>query len=246
MVTLEQFYGLLKEAARACPASGSACTQIQTFRALAFHGATEINTDNLGATMNDRDKPYFWSRIWESNNYSSNGLGFRWPALVVFERNALREYAFGPRPKVKRWLEIGVIDALADGVENGVYLAGCDGRTIHDIFRDTEKLLAWVLAYVSDAVVAQVETLEGRTYSTLANAEALTKALSSNLIQGYTIGHNFGNTLGGIETAEQFRVDFAGKKVFGTAVVVSVPFFDCPDDCTVHSLPVPAAAPCCT
>lgn len=246
MVTLEQFYGLLKEAARVCPDLGSRCTQIQTFRALAFHGGTEINTDNLGATMNDRDKPYFWSRIWETNNFSANGLGFRWPALVVFERNALREHPFGPRPKVKRWLEIAVIDALSDGVQEGKYLVGCDGRTIHDIFRDTEMLLSWALKYISGSVVALVETLDGKTVSTLANEKSLVKALQSNLIQGYQSGHNFGATLGGVETAEQFRVDFASKKVFGTAVVVSAPFFDCPTDCQVNELPIHTATSCCT
>lgn len=245
MTTLEQFYALLKEAARTCPDTGEICTQLQAFRALAFESGREINTDNLGASVCDKDRPYFWSRKWENLNFSANSIPFDWPALVVYERNAVRKHPFGV-PRIETWLEIGVIDALSDGIERGI-CSGCQGRTIHDIFRDTQNLLAHVLGYISNSALAEVTGINGNVWQGLYNLSILDFAQSQNQIHAYEVKHHFGASLGSVDTAEQFRVDFPAQNIYGTAVVVKITFLDCKPGCSVYELAgVTAPASCCS
>jgi hypothetical protein len=245
MVTLEHFYGLLKEAARSCPPLGSGhCLQLQAFRALAFDTGNELNSDNLGATVCDQDRPYFWSRRWENSNYHADQIRFDWPVLLVYEKSAVRHSPFG-RAKVETWLEIGVVDAMPDGIASGV-CDGCEGRTVHDVFRDTQRLLTWVLEYLSKSKLVEVVTADGNTHKTLSNPVTLDRAIEVNRISSYTVLHEFGAVLGAVDSVEQFRVDYPAKRAYGTAVVPKITFFDCPQGCISYDIPgITLPSTCC-
>lgn len=239
--TLHNFYALLRDAARTTPDGGTRCGQLNAFRALVSDYGMELNTDNLGAGICDKDQPFFWSRTWEAANFPPGKITFTWPALVCFELQATRENPFSKRSRIKAEIEVAVLDVLGDGCANGK-CAGCEGRTPHQIVRDTEILLGQVLRYVGGSVFVKVEDDATGLY----NRDALETAKENGDIFGYTVMHEFGAALEATKEVPQMRMDFAAKKLYGTAVRLQIPFADCEQNPPQYTLPsIKVTASCC-
>lgn len=148
-VYLEDIYTALRDSVRFYPDQESKCLQPQTWRVLQRSLAAEISTQNLGATICDKDKLYFWSRRWKEAKYSPNGIVWAFPLLYAFEQDAVMIDPFGGRPQLIYNLQIGVLDVLTDD-EAARKCSGCNGRTLNEIYRDTQLMLQSSLNYLED------------------------------------------------------------------------------------------------
>ena len=225
MITIDHFYSLLRDAARSSPPVENApCLQLQAFRALAFEDATEITAPNFGATVCDRERPYYWSRSWAASGYDESQIQAEFPVLAAFERTAVRKNAFNPQNSTLSEIEIAVIDRYdTEGCEGG-NCKGCAGRTRMEIFRDTRILLSYVLQYIGGSVLADIDGI-GRG---LFHAQTLENLALTNQITAYAPVSDFGAMMAGanLET-RMFNVEFTAAKLWGTGAVVSTKTLDC-------------------
>ncbi len=113
--------------------------RLNCFRVLQMDRETEIATENLGATISDKDKPFFWSRYWHNNKYSPNAIRREFPLLTIFEteNSGKTDEVFSRFHEVYTF-DISVLDVYRDDC-NGK--PGCEGRTINEIYIDTKVLL---------------------------------------------------------------------------------------------------------
>lgn len=235
MITVDQFYSFLRDAARSSPPVENApCLQIQAFRALAFEDATEITSPNFGATVCDRERPYYWSRLWAASGYDETQIQAEFPVLAAFERTAVRKDAFNPRNSTVSEIEVAVIDRYdTEGCESG-NCKGCAGRTRMEIFRDTRYLLSYVLGYVGGAVFADIEGI-GKGLFHQATLETL---YMSGQIPPFNVLADFGAMMAGanLET-RMFNVEFSAARYWGTAVIMNTKTLDCQPLAPVAMLP---------
>jgi len=79
-----QLSDILKRIANGFPTqSGKPCLSLQTFAFV--WDENDINTENLGKTIQYKDEPFFYSRQWVASNYNPNSLKFNYPSLLIWE-----------------------------------------------------------------------------------------------------------------------------------------------------------------
>lgn len=217
-VPITDFYAIVRDAVRLYPATSPVrkCAQPQSFRVLQADRGAEVLTENLGATVSDKDSPFFWSRQWELAKYNPNKIGFDWPLVTLFE--AQNEAIGSPFEKgFKRCytLEISVLDVYRDDCQTGKH-TGCEARTVNQIFLDTEAMLDAVLKYLGKMVIATTSADPMPRYY---NLDWLAAAVSNGDITSWDVqpGGELGAQLvGDNRTASFQRVEIAQKKIYGT------------------------------
>lgn len=147
--TLTDIYSALRDSVRFYPRQDLKCNQPQTWRVLQQSLGVEISTDNLGATICDKDKPYFWSRLWEEKGYNPNSITWSFPLLFAFEMPGSIKDPFGGAPQFVYTLQIGVLDVLSDD-KAGRSCTGCNGRTVNEINDSTQAMLQNCLEYLKN------------------------------------------------------------------------------------------------
>lgn len=147
---IKNIYAALKEAVRYYPTSGDTCNRPQTFAVLA--NASDLSTQNLGKTICDKNKPYFYSRLWENKKYNPSDLSFQWPAVVVYEENMDVKDQFSKDVTICYNVTISVLDEFNKDCDK-LRCTGCKGRTPNEVFQDTEDILFNVLYYLTQLVI---------------------------------------------------------------------------------------------
>ena len=100
-----------------------------------FNGFLVLNhRSDLNATAPDK----------ESEDYFCRDENLRYPILTIYESEPDQEY-FGKCKEEKVRYEIGVLDQL---VEDCGDCNECDGRKEEQLYKDTHKLLKWLVAYI--------------------------------------------------------------------------------------------------
>lgn len=127
------------------------CRQLQTFRVFPTPRLPELATDNLGANICDKERPFFWSRVWAETLFNPNAVVWQFPLLYMFDMSSAIENAFAGKAKATHTFQIGVLDVWADDCAAGK-CAGCGGRTINEIQIDTQRLLMDSLRFISGIV----------------------------------------------------------------------------------------------
>jgi len=145
-INKQDFYNALKNAVIFSPACSDKCRQLQTFRVLEQGGGAAMKAENFGATVCDKDKPFFWSRAWHNNKYKGAPT-WEFPALVVIERSYTVDRPFAAMNTRKFEFNISVLDKFSVGTDKTV-CTGCAGRTINEIYEDTEALLFQALSLI--------------------------------------------------------------------------------------------------
>lgn len=195
------------------------CRQIQAFRVLERGGL--ITTENLGATVCDLEKNWFWSRSWEAAKAKTK-VTWEFPLLLVIERGFTLSDPLKGKGKQCVTYNITVLDKYAEGCEKG-NCAGCEGRTVNDIYQDTEYLLFQSLAYVAGMKFIGVGA---DTYSM--HKDELAKHLSESTITDYTDGKGWGMIVANdAKQADGYRTSIEAEKLYGTSVNVTI----CSDVC---------------
>ena len=128
---------------------GPNCQKLETFRVFPNARLPELTTPNLGVTICEKDRPFFWSRQWHDSGYNPNEIPWAFPLLYVFDMNAEIGNIFQGPITATHTLQIGVLDVLSLDHEN---CTGCNGRTINEIHIDTQRMLVSALRFVSGFV----------------------------------------------------------------------------------------------
>lgn len=162
-LTLDHVYGAFRDSVRFYPRQSLKCQWPQTFRVFQLSLGSEISTPNLGATICDKDKPYFFSRLWQEKAYTPNAIEFDFPLLYAFELPGTLREPFGKMQLVHQ-LEIGVWDVLSDN-SAARKCVGCDARTINEIHRDTHQILLNCLYFAAGMAWYKIDGADAGLYN---------------------------------------------------------------------------------
>lgn len=233
--TLTDFFLTLKQAVMFSPKGTGKCKQLQTLRVSPREYGQELASDNLGATICDKDKPYFWSRLWEQKKFNPNQISWEFPLLFVSELSINTKNAMSNASGRTYSFQVAVLDKYSEDCDKGK-CQGCEGRTVNEIFYDTETLLHGVVRYL--ATVTEATTSAGT--SGFWGRGYLDWLTTGGQIGGYTPGMDWGGIMA-VENkgAVSYRTSVESLRVYGTAIDLSVtvkgctePTFDfsnCPD-----------------
>jgi hypothetical protein len=215
-ITLETYYSILLDAVRRYPATvGYDCKQPQTFRVLQLDHGAELQTPAMGATLSDKDTPYFYSRAWERKKFTPNNIVADYPVLTAFElssdftrgiiEKSMREYCF---------LEIAVLDSFKNECDGKV--GRCESRTINHIFRDTKAILLNAINYISASIIARVGDVTG-----VYNRTILDRLLSSGEIEQYDTYYDIGDAFqSDNKEVRTTHVEMGATNTYGTKIRV--------------------------
>lgn len=155
-IEITDIYTALRDSVRFYPAQELPCLRPQTWRVIQQSPSAEIATQNLGATVCDKGKPYFWSRLWHEKQYSPNGIVWAFPLLYCFERDGAIIDPLSDRPKFVYNLEIGVLDVLKDEPD-ARKCVGCNSRIINEVYQDTHVILQSCLEYLKNTSLYSID-----------------------------------------------------------------------------------------
>lgn len=226
--TRTDFYNALKQSVMFSPKAELKCNQLQTFRVA--QSGMEMTTPNMGATICDKDKAFFWSRLWQDRKYNPNHVSFEFPLLRVHESNFSVKRPLAATSERVYSFQISVWDKWVEDNDKG-RCQGCAGRTIEEIEADTERLLFASLHYLSGLVEATIDTGLPSGYY---HKDFLTYLHDRGAISGYTPGIDFGGMLEqDNKSATAYRVEIASAKLYGTAIDIQVCLKNC--EATVYN-----------
>lgn len=230
--SLNDFYTALKQAVMfspqyVSPDSGNGkvwkCRQLQTFRVMQKERGAELISPNLGATICDKNKPFFWSRLWHEKGYG-DPITFNYPALLLTELSFSTERPFQKQTKRCYNYQIAVVDVQSDDCKTCA-CESCEKRTVNEIFTDTESLLFDALYFLSQVRGA---TLQPGGETCFWNTAYLDYLKETGGISDYATGADFGGMLGSWnKDATAYRIAVETNKVYGTAMNFTACFSNC-------------------
>lgn len=212
---LTDIYDALKDSVRFYPKQEIPCCQPQTWRVLQKSLGVEISTENLGATICDKDKPYFWSRRWHESKYKPDNIQFDYPLLYAFEMPGTLKDPFGSNPQFIYTLQIGVLDVLSDdGAARSCM--GCNGRTINEINETTQGILQACIDYLKNTYPYSINDAA----PVWANKTFIDYGLSANRFTANRTGGSITDKAQSLNPdATFFRVEKTGN-IYGTAITL--------------------------
>lgn len=150
-ILIEDFYKALMGAVKYSSPSAPECQRLKTFRVFPHRRLPDLTSENLGANICDKDKPFFWSLNWAESKSNPNNIAWAFPLLYAFDMAADIEGIFTGHPKAVHTIQIGVLDVLSTDCMDGK-CKGCNGRTINEIHIDTERMLVNALRFTGEFV----------------------------------------------------------------------------------------------
>lgn len=221
MITKDLIYRAFKEAAMYSPTSDLKCRQLQAFRVLERGGL--ISAENLGATICDLPKNWFWSRVWSASKVKTK-VSWEFPLLLIIERGWTATKPLTGKGTQCVTYNITVLDKYTEGCEKG-NCAGCDGRTVNDIYQDTEVLLFQALAYIGGM---KFITIGADTYSM--HKDELAKHIADGTITDYTEGKGWGMIVANdAKQGDGYRTSVEAERLYGTSINITI----CNDLCYI-------------
>lgn len=222
-ITKANFYNLLKQAVMFSPAGAGKCSQLQTFRVLEQGAGRLLQAENFGATVCDREKPFFWSRAWHNAKYNPNKVIFDFPVLAVIETDYTTSKPLSSQQKRTYNMNLVVLDKYVADCDKGK-CKGCEGRTINEIYEDTEALLFQALRYIAGAIVATPDCDED---AGLYNKDYLKALIDTGQINSYTQGKDWGSLMeNNISNARAYKAALESAGLYGNAIDIqlSIPY----------------------
>lgn len=222
---IEDVYRLLQESVIYYKSNPLKCLQPQSYATLAKKA--DLSTENLAKTICDKNRPYFFSRLWHNLKYNPSKIKFEWPLLATFESNVPVEGVFTGSQTNSYNLQIMVVDQYLESTSQ-VKCEGCGGRTTNDIFKDTEEILFNCLSYLSEVSYVVVDG-KGRFY----NNDHLTYLVANDLIDNKIDYKSYGNSFSQAiardnKSVNAYRIDnYGASKLYGTIITVKIPIKVC-------------------
>ncbi len=230
--TQTDFYNALKQAVMfspqyVTPGSGNGkvwkCRQLQTFRVMQKERGAELVSPNLGATICDKGKQFFWSRKWQESGYG-DPITFNYPALLLTELSFSTERPFQKQTKRCYNYQIAVVDQHSDDCKTCA-CESCEKRTVNEIFADTEALLFDAAYYLSQVRGA---TLQPGGETGFWNTVYLDHLKETGGISEYAPDADFGGMMGSWnKDVTAYRIAVEANKIYGTAMNFTACFSNC-------------------
>jgi hypothetical protein len=221
--TKTDFFNALKGAVMFSPANEMKCRQLQTFRVLEQGGGAQLAASNFGATICDKSKPYFWSRAWHNAKYSPT-ISFEFPVLAIIEKTYTVDKPISRFNSRCYEFNISVLDKYTADCEK-MKCSGCNGRTINEIYEDTETLLFSALGYLRDVVEATLSPGDEQGYY---HTGMLAQMVTDGTINEYAAGKGFGNQLeNNLKNAQAYKTAIGVEALYGNAITVQICFQNC-------------------
>lgn len=213
----------LKAAVIFSPSNEMPCRQIQTFRVIDQGVGGVLAAENLGATICDKDRPWFWSREWVGKKNNPNKITWQFPVLAVVETSYEVNKPLAQATERCYNFNISVLDIYTQDCEKW-NCKGCKGRSMNDVYEDTETLLFQAVRYLSGLVEA---TLPDGTTGVW-HRGYLDAQKSTGVISGYTAGINYGSYLENtIKTATAYKTSIGAAGIIGNAINIQVCVKNC-------------------
>jgi len=184
------FYGALKKCTEYWPETDSPCLRLKGFKVLQHDGFTELTPDNMGATVCDDGKPYFYSAEWAKAGKPTNRIVGSLPVLTAFERQGQYGAPFDLQIKRTYQIVLTVWDKYTEKKDGKC--VGPESRVVNEIYRDTEQMLIWVLKYAGRLLLATTDTVPTPM---LYNQDWLDQAKARGYITTYAVNGSLKNTL---------------------------------------------------
>lgn len=222
MSNIYEFYGLIKNAVRFFPQSEHKCKRPHSFLVETKDLGGNLEEQSLGATICDKDKNYFYSRIWEESGYPAE-IQYDYPLVSVFAREASVAKAFTKKPAITYNFYLNVTDVYKPGSDcAGCTCGGCDLRTINEINEDTERILRSILAFIGDSGIYSVDGKE-----VLMNNKHVDYLVSIGEFPDIEPIRTMETLLATINESATMYNTAPGNNKYGTAIRISVSFKEC-------------------
>jgi hypothetical protein len=226
-IPLTDLYTALSQAVRYYPApsdAGRLCDRLQTFRVFGNNQLQNLTTDSIGASVCDKDKPYFYSRKWEAMGFNPNKISWEWPLAYAYPVRYTVENLRGKYIKRANLIEVGVLHLLPEGKG----CTGCDGRNENEVFQDASTQLMAVLNYLSGMGYYTVNPTheDARLY----HAEMLQAAQDAGSINSFDLATGLLKGAGASTDNLTFEyVERYAERVFGVSVALPFVSTECVD-----------------
>lgn len=222
--TKRDFLEALKQAVMFSPPSTDGkCQQLQTFKVLENGGGGLIRASNFGGTICDKGKPFFWSRVWHENGYNPNSIQFDFPVLMAVETNYQVDKPFAKRNTRSYQFNISVMDKYVEtkGVKG---CEGCNGRTVNEIYEDTERLLFQALHFISKVTYVTFPNGSAGHY----NRDMLDAWVALGYIGSYDATTSFGNQLENkTKSASAYKAAIPAEGLYGNSITFTIETNEC-------------------
>lgn len=221
MISLYDIYGLIKNAVKYFPDDGIKCHRPNTFLVETKDEGANLTEATLGATVCDKDKNFFYSRLWEQKGYPSK-IEFEWPLVSIYVRESNVQKLFGPKHTIISSVFLNVTDQYKGADCKNCSCKGCENRGVNQIFRDTEDILLTVLAYLRDSAVYRIDGVEK-----LYNKQYFEYLVEEGTLERVDPIKSFDSFLS-IQNASVLMYNTAPiKDVYGTSVRFNIELKDC-------------------
>jgi hypothetical protein len=221
MPNIYNLYTLVKNAVRYFPDDGQLCHRPNAFLVETKDLGGNLSDPNLGATICDKNKDYFYSRIWERKGHPSN-IEFEWPLVSMFARDSVPTKLFTSKTSINYSMFLFVTDVYKGKDCDGCDCGGCDNRTVNEIYADTQKILFSILAYIGQSGLYLVDDVEGLWHPAhLAFLEDAGKINEYSFIKGLDSSLNVTNG------SPLLYHTAPGEDRYGTALRFNIEFKDC-------------------
>lgn len=71
--------------------------------------ANDISKENLGKTIHDKTKPFFYSKDWSEDDYDPNNITYSTPALFVYEKPYVIKNLFTLKDSIEYKLQLLIV-----------------------------------------------------------------------------------------------------------------------------------------
>jgi len=225
-MTTDDFVALINNAVRFYPVQSMKCLQPQTFALLDSDDA--LNEKTLGKVICDKNKPYYYSRLWDNMNYNPSKISsWEYPLVTLFEQAGDLKGLHTRQQELTYTYQISVIDNLKETGQQAT-CHGCAGRVVNDLYRDTEEILMNVLHYLDDVVVAFVDganrLYNAKHFEYLIDEGIITGTIDDKATAKFTSDNKNDNTARAFHRTEPFIIN---AKVYGTTTTIRFTLPNC-------------------
>lgn len=148
-IYMEDFFRLGNHFVRFYKTVKFKCQRPNTFAVL--EEFEDLNTDNLNKTLRDKMKVFYYSRLWDKNNYNPSKIEFEHPVLAMFERTFQIKGLFKLRQKETSGIEIAYLDQYHKTCAMDPTGDECKDRTRNEIYSDTKIMLFNFVKYLKES-----------------------------------------------------------------------------------------------
>lgn len=222
-IQLTDIYSALRDSVRFYPAQDLPCRRPQTWRVLQSEFAAEVSTQNLGATICDKGKPYFWSRLWHERQYNPSGIVWAFPLLYCYELDGAIVDPLSGSPRFVYNVQIGVLDVLKDD-KDARNCIGCNARTINEIHADTQTILQACVEYLKNTAGWSVDGAAPvwANSAFIQNGADAQRFTANRVAPGILTGSQKYNA-----ESTFFRAERSAEKIYGTALNLRIAADSC-------------------